>query len=106
MSEDIAFPRAKKNSKKDGRNTYVAHLHARMMASKIYEAIKRAHIDARAAMERMGMLDLLKKSIEWDSIESGHVAKDCIDGEDDDSDSDDEIAPENDSSVSSHLFHL
>ncbi len=75
-----------------------------MPHSKIYEAIKRAHIDAKAAMERMGMLDLLKKGIEWDSIESGHVAKDCIDGEDDDSDrdkNDDEITPEYDSSVSS-----
>ncbi len=46
MSEDIAFPKAKKNSKKDGKNTYVAHIHAHI----------HAHIDAKAATERMRIL--------------------------------------------------
>ena len=100
MSEDIVFPRARKNSKKEGKNNYVVHTLNDYTDSKIYEAIKRAHIEAKAAMETLGMSDPLKKHSKWDNIESkehSHLAEDCND--DDSDESDGEIAPKDDSSL-------
>ena len=89
MSEDIVFPRARKNSRKEGKSAYVSHALNDCTDSKILEAVERAHIQAKAAVEKLGMLDLLKKHGKCDIMECQQDLNLAEDGSDDDYNDDD-----------------
>ncbi len=101
MSEEIVFPRCRQNSQKEGNNSYVAHALNHYSNSNIYDAVKRAHLDAKAAMETLGMSDLLTKYDMLDSKEDTHVwvEFDCSGDDDDDHSDDNQDITRNDSSL-------
>jgi len=54
-----------KHKCKDGRNLYESHLLQEISDANIYEAITRAKINAKASIEKLGMVDLLQKHKQW-----------------------------------------
>ena len=88
-STDIIFPRVLKHQSKQGDDVYKNHLLEAITNDNILAAVNRARDKARALVEELGMPDLLKKFLVWDTLEEG-ITKNEGEDENDDNDDNDE----------------
>ena len=65
---------------------YKNHLLEAITNDDILAAVNRARVKARALVEELGMVDLLKKFLVWDTLEEGITKNE---GEDENDDNDD-----------------
>lgn len=88
-STGIIFPRVLKHQSKQGDNAYKNYLLEAITYDNILAAVNRAIDKARALVEELGMVDLLKKFLIWDTLEDG-ITKNEEEDENDDDDSDED----------------
>ena len=89
-STGIIFPRVLKHQSKQGDDVYKNHLLEAITNDNILAAVNRARDKARALVEELGMADLLKKFLVWDTLEEGITKNEGEDENDDDDDNDED----------------
>jgi len=100
-STGIIFPRVLKHQSKQGDNVYKNHLLEAITNDNILAAVNRARDKARALVEELGMVDLLKKFLFWNTLEEGITKNE---GEDENDDDDDDNDEDNDVEVKSEVI--
>jgi len=85
----IIFPRVLKHQSKQGDNVYNNHLLEEITNDNILASVNRARDKAKALVEELGMVDLLKKFLVWDTLEED-ITKDEGEDENDDDKNDED----------------
>ena len=81
-----------KHQSKQGDDAYKNYLLETITNDNILAAVNRARDKARALVEELGMVDLLKKFLVWDTLEDGIIKNEGEDeNDDDDSDEDNDV---------------
>ena len=114
-SEDttgIIFPRIQQHQRKHGKNSYVSYSLNEYSNERILEAVQKAYGDAKAAMDNLGMVTLLKKHRIWKLTFQPSTAYDADNQvnyeddfeDDDDTDDDDDDNESNEDNNSTNII--
>lgn len=98
-STGIIFPRVLKHQSKQGDSVYKNHLLEAITNDNILASVNRARDKARVLVEELGMVDLLKKFLVWDTLEEGITKNEGEDESDDDGNNEDNDGVEEKSQV-------
>jgi len=104
----ITFPRVEKHQIKEARTSYTKSIH-NIKNQDILDAVIRAEVKAKEAVEHLEMAELLKKHKKWESatkISSDDLSKiNCDDDcEDDDNECEEKLTEENDRNLIHELY--
>lgn len=83
----IIYPQLEKHKAKDGKNVYSTPSLEKITDTNLAEAIMRAEVGAKGAVEELGMADLLKEHKKWDRLDG---KAEIVVSEDSDSEEDDD----------------